>query len=296
MENKEVYGKSKSFIKNERRSFKGRKFSSGKSGNKGPKPSFKRRKLEVGSIYRNRELGEGTVTAITEETITVCFGESEKIFLRRKREERKKDSRISEKKVFEKREYAKDDRNPVFTFDTTEDRNKESDSGVKRSPVKVGLHVNDDVLGPGVVGRITERGTYVTYERTGEFVLYPLGLPLKLIKSAFPGEDVKEKRAKRQRPLREARTYKVLPELPETKKEEKKEVLQGEKPSRERKEAGNVHYFELAEGTRVLNKIFGTGVIKEIGQGTLLVDFEGKVRRFSYPEAFARGELDVIRE
>ena len=83
---------------------------------------------------------------------------------------------------------------------------------------------------------------------------------------------------------------------PETKKEEKKEVLQGEKPSRGRKEAGNVHYFELAEGTRVLNKIFGTGVIKEIGQGTLLVDFEGKVRRFSYPEAFARGELDVIRE
>ena len=94
MENKEAYGKSKSFIKNERRSFKGRKFSSGKSGNKGPKPSFKRRKLEVGSIYRDRELGEGTVTAITEETIAVRFGESEKIFPRRKREERKKDSRI----------------------------------------------------------------------------------------------------------------------------------------------------------------------------------------------------------
>ena len=293
MENKEAYGKSKSFIKNERRSFKGRRFSSGKSGNKGPKPSFKRRKLEVGSIYRDRELGEGTVTAITEETIAVCFGESEKIFPRRKREERKKDSRISEKRVFEKREYAKDDRNPVFTFDTTEDRNKESDNGVKRSPVKVGLHVNDDVLGPGVVGRITERGTYVTYERTGEFVLYPLGLPLKLIKSAFPEEDVKEKRVKRQRPLREARTYKVSPEI---KKEEKKEVLQGEKSSRGRKETGNVHYFELAEGTRVLNKIFGTGVIKEIGQGTLLVDFEGEIRRFSYPEAFARGELDVIRE
>lgn len=293
MENKEAYGKSKSFIKNERRSFKGRKFSSGKSGNKGSKPSFKRRKLEVGSIYRDRELGEGTVTAITEETIAVRFGESEKIFPRRKREERKKDSRIQEKKVFEKREYAKDDRNPVFTFDTTEDRNKESESDVKRSPVKVGLHVNDDVLGPGVVGRITERGTYVTYERTGEFVLYPLGLPLKLIKSAFPEEDVKEKKAKRQRSLSEARTYKVSPE---TKKEEKKEVLQGEKLSRGRKEAGNVHYFELAEGTRVLNKIFGNGVIKEIGQRTLLVDFEGKVRRFSYPEAFARGELDVIRE
>lgn len=293
MENKEAYGKSKSFIKNERRSFKGRRFSSGKSGNKGSKPSFKRRKLEVGSIYRDRELGEGTVTAITEETIAVCFGENEKIFPRRKREERKKDSRISEKQVFEKREYAKDDRNPVFTFDTTEDRNKESESDVKRSPVKVGLHVNDDVLGPGVVGRITERGTYVTYERTGEFVLYPLGLPLKLIKSAFPEEDVKGKRVKRQRPLREARTYKVSPE---TKKEEKKEVLQGEKLSRGRKETGNVHYFELAEGTRVLNKIFGTGVIKEIGQGTLLVDFEGEIRRFSYPEAFARGELDVIRE
>ena len=293
MENKEAYGKSKSFIKNERRSFKGRRFSSGKSGNKGPKPSFKRRKLEVGSIYRDRELGEGTVTAITEETIAVCFGENEKVFPRRKREERKKDSRISEKQVFEKREYAKDDRNPVFTFDTTEDRNKESESDVKRSPVKVGLHVNDDVLGPGVVGRITERGTYVTYESTGEFVLYPLGLPLKLIKSAFPEEDVKGKRVKRQRPLREARTYKVSPE---TKKEEKKEVLQGEKSSRGRKETGNVHYFELAEGTRVLNKIFGTGVIKEIGQGTLLVDFEGEIRRFSYPEAFARGELDVIRE
>ena len=293
MNNKEEYQKGKEFTKSKSRSFKDRKFSFGKSANKLAKASFKRKKLEVGSPYTDRELGEGTVTALIEESITVCFGEQEKIFPRRRRPESKKVFPSSEKKVFGKREYAKDDRDPVFKFDQTEDRNKENDGSVKRSPVKVGLHVKDDVLGPGVVGRITERGTYVTYERTGEFVLYPLGLPLKLIKSAFPEENKNEKKNKPQRSIKEARTYKVSSV---TKKEEKPEPRKEKSSSEKIRNTGDTRYFELTKGTRVLNKGLGAGTIKEIGEGILIVDFSGEDKKFSYPEAFILGELEVSKE
>lgn len=56
----------------------------------------------------------------------------------------------------------------------------------------MGLEVVDETLGKGVVSRVTERGVYVTYEATGEHVMYPRGLPSKLLKSAF--SEVKRKR------------------------------------------------------------------------------------------------------
>ena len=63
----------------------------------------------------------------------------------------------------------------------------------EKNEVTVGLTVTDEKLGKGVVSRITERGVYVTYEATGEHVMYPQGLPVKLKKSAFP-ERKKEKK------------------------------------------------------------------------------------------------------
>lgn len=80
----------------------------------------------------------------------------------------------------------------------------------------MGLEVVDETLGKGVVSRITERGVYVTYEATGEHVMYPRGLPSKLLKSAFP-EVKKEKKAEPHKG--KERTYKV----PEAAKPEKKE-------------------------------------------------------------------------
>ena len=124
---------------------------------KGKRDGLKRRKLEVGAEFHDRELGTGAVKEINKESMTVQFGVIEKIIPRRKHTERR-----GEPKPFVKREYAKDDRNPVFKFDRTDARETERNPGEGRSPVKIGLHVVDDILGPGVVGKITERGTYVT--------------------------------------------------------------------------------------------------------------------------------------
>ena len=48
------------------------------------------------------------------------------------------------------------------------------------------LSVTDETLGKATNTRITDRGTYVTYDATGERILYPMGLPSKLLKTAFP--------------------------------------------------------------------------------------------------------------
>ena len=263
---------------------------------------FKRKRLEKGSSYRDRELGEGIVTAITTESITVRFGDVEKEIPRRRRIERDSGERSFErkpfgKKPFEKRKYAKDDRNPVFKFDTTHDKETERNPGEKRSPVKVGLHVVDDLLGPGVVGRITERGTYVTYERTGEFVLYPSGLPTKLLKSAFPEGNKKREKSMIRRNLKGARTYKISAE-PEMKKEEKTEITEitQEFSAPTEKDARNTRYFEISEGTLVSHKEFGEGIITKIENGCFIIDFSGVSKKYPYPESLANGVLAIVEK
>ena len=81
-----------------------------------------------------------------------------------------------------------------------------------------------------------------------------------------------------------------------TKKEEKPERRKEESSSGQIRNTRDTRYFELTEGTRVLNKGLGAGIIKEIGKGVLIVDFSGKDRKFFYPEAFILRELEVSKE
>lgn len=253
---------------------------------KGKRDGLKRRKLEVGDEFHDREFGTGAVKEISKESMTVQFGVIEKIIPRRKRTER-----TGEPKPFDKREYAKDDRNPVFKFDRTDTRETERKPGEGRSPVKVGLHVVDDILGPGVVGKITERGTYVTYERTGEFVLYPSGLPVKLLKSAFPETEIKKKK-----PIKRsggvARIYKVPPVEMALKEVESLPV---QAVSR-RKDRVMTNYIEVGSGTKVSNKMYGEGIIISVEDGYFVVDFSGKEMEFPFPDSLMDGRLHIIKK
>lgn len=238
---------------------------------KGKRDGLKRKKLEVGAEFHDRELGTGVI---------------EKIIPRHKHTERR-----GEPKSFVKREYAKDDRNPVFKFDRTDARETERKPGEGRSPVKIGLHVVDDILGPGVVEKITERGTYVTYERTGEFVLYPSGLPVKLLKSAFPETGMKKKK-----PIKHsggvARIYKVPP-VKMALKEVKSLPVQA---ASTRKERIMTNYIEVGSGTKVSNKVYGEGLIISVEDGYFIVDFSGKKMEFPFPDSLMDGRLHIIKK
>lgn len=252
----------------------------------GKRRGFKKRKLEVGAEFHDRELGTGVVKALSKESMTVQFGTIEKIIFRGKRTER-----TEVPKPLAKREYAKDDRNPVFKFDHTDSRETEQKPGEGRSPVKIGLHVVDDILGPGVVGRITERGTYVTYERTGEFVLYPSGLPVKLLKSAFPEKGTKKKKPVKH-PVGKARVYKVPPREM-TLKDDKSTPAQ---VSSARKDRVMTNFIEIGNGTGVSNKMYGEGIIISVEDGYFIVDFSGKKMEFPFPDSLMDGRLHIIKK
>ena len=148
----------------------------------------------------------------------------------------------------------------------------------------MGLSVVDEKLGKGVVSRITERGVYVTYEATGEHVMYPQGLPAKLKKSAFP----ERKREKRKiLPKGKGRTYRV----PE---QEKPEPAHQIIPHRAKEtHRGNTRFIDLGEGTMVFSPDYGEGVITAINHGHLTVEFRDGSRDFAYPAAFAEGQIIV---
>lgn len=237
--------------------------------------TLRRRKLEPGVEFEDRTLGVGIVRKVTEDGITVAFGDVEKVIPRRKRDDGEKFSGSrADGKPFEKK---------VFTFDTKgrpEDRQK----GRGKDEVTVGLSVVDEKLGKGVVSRITERGVYVTYEATGEHVMYPQGLPAKLKKSAFP----ERKREKRKiLPKGKGRTYRV----PE---QEKPEPAHQIIPHRAKEtHRGNTRFIDLGEGTMVFSPDYGEGVITAINHGHLTVEFRDGSRDFAYPAAFAEGQIIV---
>lgn len=237
--------------------------------------TFRRRKLEPGVEFEDRTLGVGIVRKVTEDGITVAFGDVEKVIPRRKRDD---GSRISKSradgKPFEKK---------VFTFDT-KDRTENRQRNQERNEVTVGLAVNDEKLGKGVVSRITERGVYVTYEATGEHVMYPQGLPAKLKKSAFPD---KKKAKKETLPKGKGRTYRV----PEQEKPERRHTISPHVAKETHR--GNTRYIDLSEGTLVLSPDYGEGVITEISDGRLTVEFKDGMREYSYPAAFAEGQILV---
>ena len=258
-----------------------------------------RRKLEPGVEFIDRKLGVGIVRKVSEDGITVVFGDLEKVIPRRKPEDRKPGGRFADKDRrggrFEKsgrpplkRTNAKGEpiEKKIFSFDPSE---------MKPAPVKkeekdqqlLGLVVIDDVLGKGTASRITERGTYVTYEATGEHVMYPTGLPQKLLHSASPATKKAKKDAL---PKGKGRTY-TVPEG-ETRKEKAAPSTGSPKETRH----GNTVYFELGIGTLVHSPLYGNGKISEIGSGRLTVAFDSGDQEFRYPQAFADGEIAVITE
>lgn len=154
--------------------------------------------MAPGVEFVDRELGVGIVRKLTDEGIVVAFGDAEKLIPRKKREGGyKKDGfkKDGHRKDFKKEAFsaAKPMEKKVFTFDAPLPDAKPT--GFKKREAAVGLEVTDETLGKGTITRITERGTYVTYDATGERILYPMGLPSKLLKTAFP--EVKKETKKR---------------------------------------------------------------------------------------------------
>lgn len=274
--------------------FGGKKFGEKKFSGRGKsfgkdKPDFKKRKLAPGVEFVDRELGVGIVRKLTDEGIVVAFGDAEKLIPRKKREGgfKKDGHRKDFKKDFKKETFsaAKPMEKKVFTFDAPLPDAKPT--GFKKREAAVGLEVTDETLGKGTITRITERGTYVTYDATGERILYPMGLPSKLLKTAFP--EVK-KETKKEAPKGKARTY-TVPEAERPAPKPKVEVRPVKETHR-----GNTHYIELGVGTPVISLAYGQGVITDIADGKLIVDFGNTEQSFSYPKAFAEGQIEVVED
>lgn len=279
--------------------FGGKKFGEKKFGGRGKsfgkdKPDFKKRKLAPGVEFVDRELGVGIVRKLTDEGIVAAFGDAEKLIPRKKREGgfkkdgfKKDGHRKDFKKDFKKETFSatKPMEKKVFTFDAPLPDAKPT--GFKKREAAVGLEVTDETLGKGTITRITERGTYVTYDATGERILYPMGLPSKLLKTAFP--EVK-KETKKEAPKGKARTY-TVPEAERPAPKPKVEVRPVKETHR-----GNTHYIELGVGTPVISSVYGQGVITDIADGKLIVDFGNTEQSFSYPKAFAEGQIEVVED
>ncbi len=278
--------------------FKGKKFGGkGKPFGKKPagKPDFKKKKLAPGVEFIDRELGVGIVRQMTEEGVIVAFGDVEKLIPKKKPFQ--KDG--FKKEGFKKRDGFKKDfkkdftpakpmEKRVFTFDAAPAKEEKRLPSNKWETV-VGLEVTDETLGKGTVSRITERGTYVTYEESGERVLYPMGLPNKLLRTAYPETKKPKKEAA---PKGKARTY-TVPEAEAAKKEAKPKVEV--RPVKE-SHRGNTHYIELGVGTPVTSPEFGKGVITDIADGAMVVDFGNTEKTFRYPRAFMEGQIEVVEE
>jgi len=246
-----------------------------------PGRKFKR-KLEPGVEFEDRRLGVGIVRKVTEDGITVAFGDVEKVIPRRKRMNAPETGR-------KPAPLGKPMDRKVFTFDVQPGEGKAPlrDIRPRKREAEVGLEVVDDTLGKGVVSRITERGVYVTYEATGEHVMYPRGLPAKLLKSAFP-EVKKEKKAEPHRG--KERTYTV----PAQAKPEKKEKVVPHRAKETHR--GNTRFISLGVGTLVISPLYGEGVIMEISNGHMTVKFKEVEKEYTYPAAFADGDIEVLEK
>ena len=271
-----------------KKSFRGgdrKPFHKGKNAGDHEKKPFKRRKLEPGVEFEDRTLGVGIVRKVMEEGIVVAFGDVEKVIPRRKREKTDRNDRMDKSS----RAFGKPLEKRVFTFDTKPgqtERPAPERKGQKKE-VEVGLEVTDEILGKGTVSRITERGVYVTYEATGEHIMYPTGLPAKLLRSAFP---MRKKEKKEEMPKGEGRTYKV----PETVRPAPKKAV-APHTARET-HRGNTRYIDLGEGTLVVSPLYGEGVIRDIENGHMTVEFKEVTKDFTYPRAFAEGDIEVVEK
>ena len=114
-----------------------------------------------------------------------------------------------------------------------------------------------------------------------------MGLPSKLLKTAFP--EVK-KETKKEAPKGKARTY-TVPEADRPAPKPKVEVRPVKETHR-----GNTHYIEIGVGTPVVSSVYGQGVITDIADGKLVVDFGNTEQSFFYPKAFAEGQIEVVED
>jgi hypothetical protein len=219
---------------------------------------FKSRRLKPGVEYVDRELGVGIVRNVSDEGVTVAFGDMEKVFPR-KHHERPSHEHSS-----------------VFTF---------SSRPTRRRRVRVDDPVYSKELGKGTVTRINERGTYVTFEKTGESILFPTGIPNDMLYREKPDKKPEE----RKMPKGKGRTY-VVEEAPVVKKEKKA-------PSHPAKivNHGHVNYIEISKGTEVVSPDNGAGVIDRIDEGKLFVSFkDGQEIGYTYPQCFENGSIEVV--
>lgn len=245
--------------------------------------------MAPGVEFVDRELGVGIVRKLTDEGIVVAFGDAEKLIPRKKREggykktaSRRMDIVRISKGSLQRSEA--DGKEGIHLRCTS--AGCKADRFQKREAA-VGLEVTDETLGKGTITRITERGTYVTYDATGERILYPMGLPSKLLKTAFPEE---KKETKKEAPKGKARTY-TVPEADRPAPKPKVEVRPVKETHR-----GNTHYIEIGVGTPVVSSVYGQGVITDIADGKLVVDFGNTEQSFFYPKAFAEGQIEVVED
>lgn len=218
----------------------------------------KRRVLKPGVEYIDRKLGVGIVRKVSDDGVTVSFGDMEKVFPRKT-----------------KRTYH--EHASVFTF---------APRTTRRRRVRVDDPVYSKELGKGIVSRISERGTYVTFEKTGESVLFPTGIPNSML---YRESKENKKQDGSKKPKGKGRTY-VVEEKPVVKKE--KTV-----PSHPAKVTnhGHVNYIEISAGTEVVAPENGAGVIERIDDGKLYVTFqEGTEAAYKYPECFENGNIEVV--
>lgn len=233
--------------------------------------------LKPGVEYVDRKLGVGIVREVNDDGIRVAFGDLEKVFPRKHRDH-------AEGRQDRKESSQNQKNSPVFSFASAGAENGKS----PRQRVQIGLMVKDEMLGTGIVSRINERGTYVVYDRTGEEVLYPTGLPRQLLNSTLPKGRKKEKTAM---PKGKGHTYRV-------KQTEyvKKTAAPPSHPAKSTNH-GHVHYIEISVGTEAVSNEYGPGIITDIKDGKLWIDFEGGNKEsFIYPDCLMNGSIEIIED
>ena len=80
----------------------------------------------------------------------------------------------------------------------------------------------------------------------------------------------------------------------EVKKPEKKEKIVPHRAKETHR--GNTRFISLGEGTLVISPLYGEGIIMEISNGRMTVKFTEVEKEYTYPAAFAAGEIEVLEK
>lgn len=72
------------------------------------------------------------------------------------------------------------------------------------------------------------------------------------------------------------------------------ELKQNTELAKDIRKKKRMNVSSVRQGTCVFHKAFGPGVVKEVGDGHILVDFDGSLKQFHFPGAFAEGFLQIV--